>query len=295
MFQSQLRVKTNPLLSDTTGFFDLSVPLTNESFNSQKNSLNKYTDFSIYDYVTPSGLAIEQKQGPSLFVGHELGIKDFKLRPIDRTTTDWVTAIVIFCLFIIAWIQTNHSKRLRQIVRSVALPYYVNQLEREGNLYNERITLGLGFIFLNAISLLIFKLAEYFDSLPDKFPGFITYIFIFSGVFTFVIMKGTIVRITGSIFKTWDQAHAYRLNALIFNQMVGLILFPFTLIIYYWQSSPYIWITLGIIGILLIYRFVRSILIGFTNTKFSVFHLILYLCTLEILPLLLMVKFIRQI
>ncbi|MBK7028791.1 MAG: DUF4271 domain-containing protein [Bacteroidales bacterium] len=289
------RFKPYPLISDTVGFFKASVPITNQSAGYSKQVIKQYGNFSIYDYQTPSVRSLELKPIPSIFSSHQLQPVSHGPKPIHQPSIDWVTGLVFVCLLILAWIQTNHSKRLTQIIRSVALPYYVNQLEREGNLYNERITLGLGFIFLTSIALMIYKFSVIYGYVPDQFPSYVFYLFILTIVVAYVILKGLVIRATGSIFKTWEHAHAYRLNTLIFNHTLGLVIFPFLLLIFYWKDLPLFWIAFALMTILLSYRFIRSILIGFSNSKFSIFHLILYLCTLEILPLLIVVKIIRHL
>jgi hypothetical protein len=289
------RYKVIPHLTDTAGFFDYYVPYTNQSKHIHDDSIKEFYNFSIYDYHTPIASQIEIKPGPSIFTSHELSPSVRGPKHIQRQSTDWIVILVILCMVIIAYIQTNYSKRLRQIIRSVALPYYVNQLEREGNLFNERITLGLGLIYMISISLLIYQFFQFYGIVDYTFPNFVVYIIIFVGVLAYLFVKTLLIQATGVIFKTLEHARSYRLNALIFNHTTGLLLFPFLLFTQYWQAIPFIWIALGITSILLIYRFLRSISIGLSNTKFPVFYLILYLCTLEILPLLLLIKVIRQI
>jgi hypothetical protein len=288
------RYKVNPSLNDTLGFFDTYVPYTNQSKIPVNDSIRKFCDFSIYDYITPLPKKVSLTPGPSIFTSHELSHSNNGPRPIHKESTDWITFLVIVSLLIIAWIQTNHSKRLKQIIRSVMLPYYVNQLEREGNLYNERITLGLGFIYTSSVSLLIYSFYSANATTSFSLKPYLVFFIIFLGALAFVLFKAFFIFVTGAIFKTEEYAHAYRLNALIFNHATGLLIFPILLLVYYWETSPFLYIALIVFCILLLYRFIRSITIGLSNTKFSVFYLILYLCTLEILPLLLLVKFVRQ-
>jgi hypothetical protein len=289
------RYKVIPHLTDTAGFFDYYVPFTNQSSRPENDSIKEFYNFSIFDYHHPAKAVVGLKPGPSIFTAHQLTPSHFGPRPIQRQSTDWIAILVIICLIIIAWVQTNYSKRLTQIIRSVALPYYVNQLEREGNLYNERITLGLGFVFLTSVSLLIYQFFQFYGVVIFNIPSFLIFLIILAGVIGYILIKTILIQVTGIIFKTTEHAHSYRLNALIFNHTIGLFLFPILLFSQYWQANPFIWIALGLISILLIYRFLRSISIGLSNTKFPVFYLILYLCTLEILPLLWLIKVIRQI
>jgi hypothetical protein len=168
-------------------------------------------------------------------------------------------------------------------------------LEREGNLYNERITLGLGFIYFTTVSLIIYQLNLFYNPGGIFINNPITYALIFILLVTYNGCKALLIGFSGILFKTTEHTHAYRLNALIFNHSTGMILFPVLLITIYWKFMPFIWITVVIFFIMLIYKFIRSISIGLSNSKFSIFYLILYLCTLEILPVVLLVKIIRQL
>ncbi|NVO19083.1 MAG: DUF4271 domain-containing protein [Bacteroidetes bacterium] len=289
------RYKVIPYLNDTTGFFGYNVPYTNQSQHVGNDSLKKYYNFSIYDYLTPVAKHIGSNPGPSIFQGHSLSHTYSAPKHIYKESNDWSVILITVCLLLIAWIQTNYSKRLRQIFRSVALPYYVNQLEREGNLYNERITLGLGFIYLTSLSFLIYQFSIYFGKGIFPYSNFLLFVFIFIGLIVYIAVKTTLIQATGIIFKTREESHAYRLNTLIFNHTIGISVFPVILFSLFFQVTPFLWIAAGIASILLFYRFLRGTLIGFSNSKFPVFYLILYLCTLEILPLVLLIKFIRQI
>jgi hypothetical protein len=142
-----IRYQFNPTLTDTAGFFDYCVPLTNENVHPAADSLKKFYDFSVYNYITPSPAQKELLRTTSVFSPHKLIPVHSGPVPVNRQSTDWITVLLVSCLFIFAWMQTFYSKRLSQIFRAVAQAHSVNQLEREGNLFSERITLGLGFIY----------------------------------------------------------------------------------------------------------------------------------------------------
>lgn len=286
------RYKINPYLTDTVGFFDSYVPYTNQSKIIRNDSIRSFSDFSVYDFISRRSDVKESRQVNSIFGSSQVHFSKGP-KPIEPQATDWVTGLIIICMILLAWIQASHSKRLKQIIRSVALPYYVNQLEREGNLYNERITLGLGFIYITGISMLLYLFYQQF-SLSAGMKNYVVFLLIFGGVVAYIVLKAGLIQMSGVVFKTQDQTHAYRLNALIFNHTTGIFIFPVLLLAIYWESEPFIWIAAGLLSIMLIYRFIRSISIGLSNSKFSVFYLILYLCTLEILPLIVLAKFIRQ-
>jgi len=289
-----IRYKFNPTLIDTAGFFDCCISLTNESYAPTADSLKKYYDNSVFDYITPPPANKELTQTNSVFGHHQLVPVHSDSLPVNKQSTDWITLVLLICLFIFAWIQTYYPKRFGQIFRAVAQPHAVNQLEREGNLFSERITLGLGFIYYAVSSIFIYQLFTTFLTIPNGLNNIALAGIISGSLFAYQMLKSALIFILGIIFHTSESTRSFQLNTLIFNHIIGAVLFPITIIAIYWGSSVFLKIGIVIALLLLLYRLFRSILTGMANMNYNLFYLFLYLCTLEILPLLLLYKLISK-
>jgi hypothetical protein len=288
------RYQFNPLLSDTVGFFDFCIPLTNESVPPAHDSLKKYYDFSVFNYVTPLPPKKQYLQTTSIFTPNNLSPKHLDPLAVNRQSTDWITLVFLTCLIILAWIQTIYQKRFIQIFRAVFQPHYVNQLEREGNLFRERITLGLSFIYFTIGSIFIYQIFREFESVPVGFSNLGFAAIIFASLLIYQLFKSMIVYTTGIIFNTTEHSRQFQLNSLIFNTIIGIVLFPIAIIALYWDSTVYLIIGSVIVSLLVVYRLIRDILLGMANKSYNLFYLFLYLCTLEILPLVLVYKAISK-
>ncbi len=294
MNDSIIRYQYNPMLTDTVGFYDYCIPITNERSHPAADSLVKYYDFSVYNFITPPPASRHLAQTISIFKPHNLEPVHSGPLSIAHQSVDWITLVFIACLFILAWIQTSFSKRLGQIFHAVFQAHHLNQLEREGNLLKERITIGLGFIYYSISSIFVFLIVREYGIVPPGMSNMAFTGLIFAGLLSYQFAKSAIINVTGIIFDTREIARSYQLNTLIFNIMIGFVLLPLALIATYW-SSPIVIIT-GIILVLLllIYRLFRGFLTGMVNKSYNLFYLFLYLCTLEILPLLLLYKVISE-
>jgi hypothetical protein len=282
------------MLTDTVGFFDYCIPLTNENFFTKADSLQKYYDFSIYNFITPLPPQKQFLPTTSVFKPHNLEPKHSGPMAIDQQATNWITIVFLACLFIFAWIQATYSKRLSQIFRAVAQPHHVNQLEREGNIFKERIALGLGLNYYLIMSIFIFQIISAFGGLPTDLNNLTLTGIIFTGLFAYQLLKSLVIHGTGIIFNTSEYARQYQLILLIFNYMIGIVLFPVVVIAFYWNNSAFLIAGIIIISLLILYRIIRSFLTGQDNKSYNLFYLFLYLCTLEILPLLLIYKAISK-
>lgn len=285
-----VRYQLNPMLTDTVGFFDYCIPLTNESQAPIADSLKKYYNFGAYDYVTPVPPHKQFKQTISVFGPHNLVPKHHGPLAIEKQSTDWFTMVFVTCLFIFAWIQNSYSKRLGQIFQAVAQAHYLNQLEREGNLFKERISLGLGFIFYSISAIFGFLIVREFAGIPPGLHNLTFAAIIMGGLMAYQLVKSSLIYLSGIIFDTREVARLYQLNIMIFNNVIGIILFPLAVVCFYWDNIFVLTTGIIIVLLLLIYRLFRGILTGLANKSYNLFYLFLYLCTLEILPLLLLYK-----
>ncbi len=282
------------MLTDTVSFFDLCIPLTNESLHPTADSLKKYYDNSIYNYITPLPPKKQFLETTSVFKPHNLEPRHPGPLALNHQSTNWITIVLVVCLFIFAWIQTTSSKRLNQIIRAVAQPHHVNQLERDGNIFKERIAIGLGINYYLISSVFIFLFFTKYSTVPAGITNIVFTGIILLGLFLYQSVKSTLIYASGIIFGTSESARKYRLIMLIFNYMIGIVLFPVTIIAYYWESTPMLIAGAIIISLLLVYRVIRGFLTGQDNKSYSLFYFFLYLCTLEILPLLLFFKAISK-
>ena len=282
------------MLTDTVGFFDACIPLTNESSHPTADSLKKYYDYTIYNYITPLPPQKQFFPTTSVFKPHNLEPKHSGPLAISQQSTDWITIIFLVSLIIFAWIQTSYSKRLNQLFRAVAQPYQVNQLERDGNIVKERIALGLGLNYYMMSSIFIYQILNQFGVLPPGLSNLTLTGIIFTGLFVYQLLKSLVIHGSGVIFNTNESARQYQLIILIFNYIIGIILFPVVVIAFYWNNVAFLIAGLIIITLLILYRIVRGFLAGLENKNYNLFYLFLYLCTLEILPLLLIYRAISK-
>lgn len=157
------------------------------------------------------------------------------------------------------------------------------------------ISMFFFFNFITSFSIFLFLLAKSFA--PELVIGmnnllFIAYILL--TIFSFYLFRLLFIKLSGFIFKTREKSTQH-LNIYINTENVlGVLLIP-VLIICMYANVPFILLA-GIIMfiILLIIRWVKTFFIGISIGGFSVLHLILYLCTLEIIPILIVIKLVES-
>ena len=229
----------------------------------------------------------------SMFEGHALKAEKIVEYPREIQSVDWIAGMFILFLVLLSWIRLYYHKRLNQIFKAVLSARFTNQLVREGNLYNERTSAALFFIFISILSLLVWQALRLFNvNPPGSYHSFVLFIKILGIISVFWFLKFFTIRLIGAAFKTQPQNSEYLLNMFIFDLVSGIVLFPFMVIIAFLNLKLIFFSACILLVLLHIYRVVRGFMIGISMSKYSLLYLIVYLCTLEILPLLVFVKWL---
>ncbi|GAB1403576.1 hypothetical protein MASR1M74_07540 [Lentimicrobium sp.] len=231
---------------------------------------------------------------PSLL--HEPNAPGVVVQPASRYSPnyDFIGFSLIIILVLLAWSRHFYQRRLKQIVRAFYAPYFVNQLMRDGNLVRERITAGLGMIYVIATATLAFGLI--IIEPPFKLlygDGLWFYLILVAGITLFWLLKVIFIGFTGKLFGTSNFASEFIITIVIFNLVAGLFSFVLIFAWIYTGEMLLLYITLGLFILIYSYRFLRLFMVGMKVQSFSVVYLFLYLCTLEILPVLILAKLLN--
>ncbi len=249
------------------------------------------TTFTMQSMAAPDMVYVR-----SPFAGHLLHPEDFKTDMIQRLQPDWIMGILIFCLILLAWTQVFYHKRIRQVFRAPFSKRFINQLTRDGNLFKERISVTLGIVYLLCFSLLLYEFNEQILKIDFRIiHGVALFGVIILANLGILTVKVALVQLIGGVFKTRETTYNYLLNLLIFALLTGPLMLGILVLILYLKLPVFLYICLVIFILVFIFRFIRGFFIGLALSKFSYLFLFVYLCSLEILPLLVIIKILLNL
>ncbi len=233
----------------------------------------------------------------SIFSEHLLAPKAPK-PIIHYTHYDYLIASVLLLMYILfVMLYIKNRKRLNQVIKAFYINRFASQLAREEVSVVNRVSVILSIIFLFSITLFIRQIMEYygwFQGLNEM----LLFLSILASVIMVYAVKFITIKFLGFVFKTSKETDEYALTVLLYINSLGLFLLPIVVCIAFAQNvSIEIFIKIGLylLALFLFTRMVRGLIIGLNSVRVSRFYLFLYLCSLEILPLVVMVKiFIRS-
>lgn len=117
------------------------------------------------------------------------------------------------------------------------------------------------------------------------------------GVSAIFLLKLAVMSYIGFVFPVAKESSSYRFLMIIFGIILGLFLVPVNIFLAFSQEATGDWLiilSLILIAALYIFRSFRSLVIATRFLTFHKLHFLLYLCTVEVAPLIILTKLIYQ-
>ena len=230
-----------------------------------------------------------------LFKGHELQPVHGVPVTFNRRTPDWFTIVLLMVVVGFTAIRTFYFKIFRQLVSAFFNNNVTNQIVRDENILVQRAASLMSVLFYFILALFMYQVSVHYHwDFPYLGTGFSRFFFLILAVAFAYSIKLLTLKSAGGLFGVDRAVATYIFNIFLINNMLGLMLLPVVIAVAY-VVSPSVSGDVILTGILMValfflYRIIRGSLVWRTLPGGSVFYFILYLCTLEIAPLLIIFR-----
>ena len=213
----------------------------------------------------------------------------------DILLKDAFTIIILSLIIIITLIKYNNHKKFNSLLKIFWNSSYLKKYKYEKITYypfdyllqiNFVISLGL-FVFISNVTYngngLSFNFLEFLD--------------IIQIIVAFLVLKNLTELVISWFFNIQWLTNLYLNEKINYNSLIGLIILPINVLILYFfnPSINLLFIFFYIILLLKLAAYINSFILHQKTIKKSWFYFILYLCTLEIIPYLLLYNFFLSI
>lgn len=203
-------------------------------------------------------------------------------------------AIIILLLGFLAIIMTRFRSEVQDIYKA-----FLNQ-NLMSLLYREKGTiLRLPYVLLYTLSIfsvgtMIFLTTNVFG-IKIVGSNLTSLIICLVGAAAIYLGRHISLRVLAYIFPFSKELKFYSFSIAIFNFVIGIVLLPFIIFIAFAASNTHtilLYTALFSVSILYIFRIIRSLLITNKYLTHNKFHFFMYLCTVEIAPILILLKLV---
>ena len=240
----------------------------------------KTSDTSTYaKYLTHPYLPLSEKP---MFM-----ISDFR----ETRTLDDLFYLLMGVLLLLAFIRSVFPRYFKNLF----VLFFQTSL-RQKQTRDQLLQDNLGSVFVN---LLFIVSTSIYGALIIRHREWLDYpfwhvIFFGAGLLAIVYFgKFLFLQFAGWVFNSREAAMNYTFTVFLVNKVLGISLVPFLFLMAFSASSlreVAFTVSIGLTGILLLYRYVVSFANIRNTLKVNALHFFLYLCAVEILPLLVLYK-----
>ena len=207
-----------------------------------------------------------------------------------------VFLLLFICCVLFMYVYLRYYKKLLKVFSSVLSYSASQQLQREGYSFFSSFSTSLFLIYMICGSFFYTELTTYmgwFKNMPVVLITLLSVLVI--GIL--VLIKKLIGYVLGLILKEKNAIEDCFFQYTFSIYTSGLAMLVLCLLLYYSNlPSVYLfYIGIGFLLVLFVLRTIKIFVFGHLQYGFSIFHLVLYLCAVEIIPLVIFVKTILKV
>ncbi len=239
--------------------------------------------------VVASGQPVK---GPGFQIRTERNAKPLTAKEKESNYRRFLFVAILIMFIILTLIVTIFRILIEKIWKAFLNDNLLNQLHREqsSGLALAYVILYLLF-FINA-GLFAFLAARHF-SVSISASNVYSLLLCVGGIAGFFLAKHIVLWFAGFIFPIGKEVDSYQFTIMIFNIVIGLFLVPVVLFIGYApqdMTGIVVYGAFGILGLTFLFLNLRGLFIATRFIAGNKFHFLLYLCAVEIAPILAIVK-----
>ncbi len=259
------------------------------------------------DYIlsTVKDSFASQEQRQSIFTDRTFYHKNLVMSEnTNVVNNDWIFALFLFFAFLSAILLRFGGAITLSFLQGCFSKNQLSISTRDGENIHPLALIPVSFIFLPLVSFVLFYTLDYFD-LQTQYASYLSqkitlnnhpfflWLSIYVGTLILYYSKIILIKLLSQIFRAKKISNYYVQIQLNFSILMGFAIFlPAFCLVYAgnWTKELFLIICALIIVILYVTKLIRLTTVIIAGFKFSYLYLFFYLCTLELLPIILIGK-----
>lgn len=227
----------------------------------------------------------------SLFTHHELPVRSHREKSIQHQgTPGWYLAVVVLSVFLVCNYIRRKQINMIDLLQSAIDHRALDRLLRDANLTHPSSLAPIALIMLIPLSLV-----GHYSFMPHSsimLTDMLHYALLLVGCYVLYFIRNSTIRLLGNAFGNSESVNVYLSSNYIYHLLYAVVGAAMSFFVCYTgnMGDTFLYILLGLIGLLASVRFLRGMQIILTLSKTSKFYLFYYLCTFEIVPIVFIVK-----
>ncbi len=220
-------------------------------------------------------------------------LKEGKGMPSGPFQNDWIVIVIFFSALLYTLIRSVTKNITAELSRFFLFKGINDPSSRDTTTLFRWPSVVLNTVSFFIIALFAWCAADYYGFVPAEMPGLLSWIIIFGIIEAVILSRHVVTFVTASISEQKDLFNEYLIIIYQSYNYLAFVLFIIIIVLVYTPVFiPGVLLTAGFASVAVIYLFrLARLPLIFIKRGISTFYLILYLCALEILPVLVLLKY----
>lgn len=206
----------------------------------------------------------------------------------------WPSIILFIAVCLLILLKATQPSRTFRVLNAAYSLQVARQVERENYGPFKLLSVVLNLVFIIVTAFLLYKLNRLFGGLLMEKSSWFQYSFFVMLIVVIYTIKFSLLLLIGYVTRTATIMDEYIVHSFIINQSVAIVLLPVMIIAELSPINP-VWLVFPsvlFIGLGYVLRLYRGFLFSGVENGIGILQLFVYLCALEILPLMVLIKFL---
>jgi len=215
-----------------------------------------------------------------------------ELRQVPNLYEYWMLIAFFVMLSIIAYMRVAYTRRLYRLFSSLLRIQILRQVMREELVFSHRVSVLLFVNFALVIGMILFGASKFYGWSVWDLAGWELYVVLSTTVAGGYLLKLIFGSLLRKILGDPGLIKEYLFEVFLVNKAIGVVLLPFAIAISFVNvgNLNLLFIIVGILFVLFtLFRLFQGLVMSLSY-PISRVYIILYLCTLEILPFMIVWK-----
>lgn len=224
--------------------------------------------------------------------------EEYKIQ-FQYTGTDWIFWFLVVSLALLSWLRISFGKIISITLEGSVSYQAASRILRERNSVSLRVSLALNLLFAFNAGIFMYQIGAFYQFIPSDLAGYWVALLGFVGISIMYLVKEFIFRLLGFVADISNPISEYINIISINNKVLGMVIFPIIIGAQYAKTQAFpkeylLFAGLGLFVLFYLIRIIRGIIISLRHSA-SFFYTFLYLCTLEIAPMILMYTIVTSL
>ena len=209
----------------------------------------------------------------------------------------WLFLSLLILLACLAGIRIFYGSILMQTLESSVSFQVATRIFADNSGLQKQLDIILNVFYIFTAGIILFIAEIRFGLEPYGLSGVLLYLFNLLLLGALFLARMVLIHATGFLFNKRSIHREYLYNIFIYNKLIGIILLPLLLFVIYTDGILMVvlqWTTVVAVSVILLMRLIRGFVFSLRKGV-SIFYMFLYLCALEMAPLILLYRWLEGI